>query len=274
MLNLRHTTLLLALALTIPSAYPTNEARTEAALSCAEAPLDTAKAGAHAALDGNRIRLMNWNIHKSSQAGWRDDLRRLADGSDLLLLQEATLEHKLTDAMQTPYHAVFAPGYRTDSSQTGVMTLSRVPATSHCFLSHQEPWLRTPKATSISRFSIANREEKLLVVNLHGVNFALSSESLEHQFRDASVQIEHHKGPVIFSGDFNTWSEERMRSVSAILTALQLRPIAFQQDHRIQVFGKPLDHIYVRGLRTLESGSSPVESSDHNPIFATFALDS
>ena len=273
MLNLRRTTILLALALIAAPAHTATGTTQETPLNCTEAPLITPDALPQAELDGDSIRLLNWNIHKSSQEGWRDDLRRLAAGSDLLLLQEATLEHGLADAMQTPYHSVFAPGYRTADSQSGVMTLSRVPALSHCFLSHQEPWLRTPKATSISRFSIAGSDENLLVVNLHGVNFAIGSESLERQFLDASTQIERHQGPVIFSGDFNTWSEERMRRVSKIMTALQMRPLSFPQDHRKEVFGQPLDHIFVRGLRVLNTGSSQVDSSDHNPIFATFALE-
>ena len=154
------------------------------------------------------------------------------------------------------------------------MTLSRVLALSHCFLSHQEPWLGTPKATSISRYSLDGLEQTLLVVNLHAVNFALGSEDLERQMRDASALIEQHRGPVIFSGDFNTWSDKRMQIVSTIMTELQLQPLSFPQDHRIQVFGLHLDHIFVRGLRVVESGSGSVESSDHNPIFATLALES
>jgi endonuclease/exonuclease/phosphatase (EEP) superfamily protein YafD len=110
-------------------------------------------------------------------------------------------------------------------------------------------------------------------VNLHGVNFAWTSDALAAQIRDAASVIERHQGPVIFSGDFNTWSDERMLLVSATMRGLQLAPLSFPQDHRTQVFGNALDHVFVRGLRVVESGSSSVESSDHNPIFATLALE-
>ena len=191
----------------------------------------------------------------------------------MLLLQEATLENNVQETLAAQYHAVFAPGYRTAGSQSGVMTLSRVRAVSHCFLSHQEPWLRTPKATSISRYTLDSEEQTLLVINLHGVNFALGNESLSRQLRDASSLLEHHQGPVIFSGDFNTWSKQRMDMVSAHMLEKGMRPLTFPQDHRVQFFGQALDHIFVRGLRVVNTGSDSVESSDHNPIFATLALE-
>jgi endonuclease/exonuclease/phosphatase (EEP) superfamily protein YafD len=225
------------------------------------------------ALDGNRIRLLNWNIQKSSQPGWRSDLRRFASQTDLLLLQEATLEENLHRAMDTHYHPLFAPGYRSGDSQSGVMTLSRVPALSHCTLSHQEPWLGTPKATGVSRFPLAGMEETLLVVNLHGVNFAFTSESLAGQLRDAGKLIAQHRGPVIFSGDFNTWSDERTLMLNEVMAGIELVALYFPEDHRVQVFGLPLDHIFVRGLRVVDSSSDSVISSDHNPIFATLALE-
>ena len=275
MLKLGKTLKLLGLALALPAANPANGAGAlPASASCAEITPAAFPMALTGALDATQIRLLNWNIQKSSQPGWRMDLRKFAGDSDLLLLQEAILEVNLHEALETAYHAVFAPGYRTTDSQSGVMTLSRVPALSHCFLSHQEPWLGTPKATSISRFSLDGLEQTLLVVNLHAVNFALGSEDLERQMRDASALIEQHRGPVIFSGDFNTWSDKRMQIVSTIMNELQLQPLSFPQDHRIQVFGLHLDHIFVRGLRVVESGSGSVESSDHNPIFATLALES
>ncbi len=273
MLELRGILYTLGLALILPTANLAGEPPLAAALSCAENTARAPRLTHSGALDGKEIRLLNWNIQKSSQPGWRADLREFASQTDLLLLQEATREENLHEVVDTDYHAVFAPGYRSRDSQSGVMTLSRVPALSHCYLSHQEPWLRTPKATSISRFPLHGMDQTLLVVNLHGVNFSFGSESLAQQLRDASSLIEQHQGPVIFSGDFNTWSSERMEAVSAAMTDMKLLPLSFPQDHRIQVFGQALDHIFVRGLRVVDSGSRSVQSSDHNPIFATLALE-
>lgn len=226
------------------------------------------------ALNGQAIRILSWNIQKSSQPGWVEDLHRLATGADLVLLQEAILEAELRDKLEGEYHAVFAPGYVTEDYHSGVFTASRVAPQAHCTLSHQEPWLGTPKATNISRYPIAGHPDQLLVVNLHGVNFSLNSTALAQQLNDASKLVSQHRGPVIFSGDFNTWSDAHMGALQAIMNRLGLHGLEFPDDQRTRVFGNTLDHIYIRGLRVLEAGTAQVTSSDHNPVFATLAVES
>ncbi len=265
-------TALLVIAIPIASVaedYPQANNR-----NCLEAlSADTHPAPADA-LNGQAIRILNWNIQKSSQPGWVEDLRRLATGADLVLLQEAILEADLRDQLEGEYHAVFAPGYITEDYHSGVLTASRVAPEAHCNLAHQEPWLGTPKATNISRYPIAGHPDHLLVVNLHGVNFSLNSTALAQQLNDSSKLVRQHRGPVIFSGDFNTWSDARMAALQAIMIRLGLHELEYPDDQRIQVFGNTLDHIYVRGLRVVEAGTAQVTSSDHNPVFATLAVES
>jgi endonuclease/exonuclease/phosphatase (EEP) superfamily protein YafD len=275
-LKLRWTLYALGLALALSATHLANgsgRAPAVATAECTGVPAHSPHPSLAPALDGSAIRLLNWNIQKSSQSGWRADLRKFARQSDLLLLQEATLEDNLVQLLETDYHAVFARGYHSGDAQSGVMTLSVIPALTNCYLSHREPWLGTPKATSISRYRLRDREQTLLVVNLHGVNFSLTSEALARQLQDAGAVIRQHGGPVVFSGDFNTWSEERMLLLENTMRELQLLQLTFPQDHRTRVFGYSLDHIFVRGLRVVDSGSSSVASSDHNPIFATLALE-
>jgi len=53
------------------------------------------------ALDSEAIRVVTWNIHKQDDAGWERDLAQLAGGSDIVLLQEVTLEGTLPLAMRS-----------------------------------------------------------------------------------------------------------------------------------------------------------------------------
>jgi endonuclease/exonuclease/phosphatase (EEP) superfamily protein YafD len=48
--------------------------------------------------------------------------------------------------------------------------------------------------------------------------------------------------------------------------------LSFDEDHRKRVFGHPLDHIYVRGLETIEATTTEVSSSDHNPMSARLQI--
>jgi endonuclease/exonuclease/phosphatase (EEP) superfamily protein YafD len=260
-------TLLLLAALFAPAAATDNKA-------CLDALFESAQPASGPALNGQSISVLNWNIQKSSQPGWLEDLQRLAVGSDLVLLQEATLEAELRDKLDSNYHAVFAPGYNSDEYRSGVLTVSSVAPDAHCTLSHDEPWLGTPKATNISRYPISGQSEQLLVINLHGVNFSLNSTALAQQLNDSSNLVSQHQGPVIFSGDFNTWSDIRMNMLQGFMESLGLQALDFPIDQRTQMFGNVLDHIYVRGLQVISAGTTEVDSSDHNPVHATLSVGS
>jgi endonuclease/exonuclease/phosphatase (EEP) superfamily protein YafD len=224
------------------------------------------------ALDGQAIRILNWNIQKSSQAGWVEDLNRLATGADLVMLQEAILEAELRDKLEGNYHVVFAPGYFSEDYRSGVFTASRVPPQAHCTLSHQEPWLGTPKATNITEYPLAGTNHRLLVINLHMVNFTLGMEDFAAQIEALSPLLLAHEGPLLVAGDFNTWSESRRAHVEAFMAEHQLSAVKFTPDHRTTIWSMPLDHLYLRGLRPLEAKTIAVETSDHNPLLVTLEV--
>ena len=46
----------------------------------------------------------------------------------------------------------------------------------------------------------------------------------------------------------------------------------YDEDHRKLAFGKPLDHIYVRGLQVIDATTFRVDSSDHNPMLVRLRL--
>ena len=262
--------LLAALAHGYSPAYAAMEIQLSA--SCGDQlPQDTGQL-LESALPSEPLRVLSWNIRKHRHHRWRDDLRQLAADADLVLLQEAVVEEAPNGLFDDSYFAVFSPGYRGNGYQSGVMTISRVSATAHCSLSHSEPWLGTPKAINIARFPIGERARQLLVVNLHGVNFSLAEDPLTRQLHDSGSLIEQHPGPVLFAGDFNTWSRARMAALEAVMERLALHPLPYPDDRRSQIFGNALDHVFVRGLRVLEVDSVPVNSSDHNPMQVTLAL--
>ena len=78
-----------------------------------------------------------------------------------------------------------------------------------------------------------------------------------------------HEGPVIFCGDLNTWSNRRQATLDALTGELGLTPIPFSPDHRTSRFGRPLDHLYVRGLTWRSAETVQVDTSDHNPLIVT-----
>ena len=234
--------------------------------------LDAAPVGSTTGLNAEEIRLVSWNMQKKSLPNWRADYSRLTDGRDLILIQEASLRVDTVGDLPSVPHWSFAPGYRTDDSITGVLTLSRSQPLARCSFANTEPLLRTPKATSITQFALEGRDETLLVVNVHAVNFSLGLGSYKRQFKQISDVLEDHQGPIIFSGDLNTWRAGRTQTIEAMAAKLGLMAVEFSDDNRKRFFGSPLDHIFVRGLSATDSDSSVVTTSDHNPMTVTLGM--
>lgn len=219
-----------------------------------------------AQLDAEAIRVVNWNIQKGYHPRWADDLERMLGESDILILQEASPDFAAWNRLVPAHHRAFAQGYRGFGRNTGVMTLSPVMPVAECDLVEHEPWLGTPKAMLVTEYDLAGAETTLLVINIHGVNFSFGMRELRRQLAAARRIIAAHPGPVLFSGDFNTWRRARMNLVNETVSDLGLEALEFDADHRMRVRGWPLDHIYVRGLATVAATTYDLDSSDHNPM--------
>ena len=216
--------------------------------------------------------VLSWNIQKASNAGWAEDLAEIAGGVQLAFIQEASLQAQIPQAINTPLVQAFAAGYTTSDQETGVMTLSTSNPSLHCNLTSWEPWLGTPKATSITEYPLQDREDRLLTINLHAVNFSLGLENFQQQFSALTDLLSQHNGPVILAGDLNTWSGKRQSLVDRFMQQHGLGPVAFEPDLRTTTFGRALDHIYVRGMRATFARVIPVSSSDHNPLRVRLSL--
>ncbi len=218
-----------------------------------------------AALAGE-LEVLSWNIQKASNAGWEQDLASLGESIDLAFIQEASTRAGIAELLPRSLFQAFARGYTTDTLETGVMTLSAGAPSLHCNFTAVEPWLGTPKATSVTLYPLQDRSDRLLTINLHAVNFAFGLEDFRRQFADLADLMGQHQGPIILAGDLNTWSDSRQAVVDELMSRHGLEPVSFEPDLRTRVFGRVLDHIYIRGLRALSAEVIPVGTSDHNPL--------
>ncbi len=251
----------LLLAFSLPG-YASIEAQ-----ACGEAlaqPLPTSQTGLN-----RQLQVLIWNIEKSENAGWDADLSTLGAASDLILIQEASLQARIVDALPQHLFQAFAAGYINRKTETGVLTLSTVEPSLHCNLTAWEPWLGTPKATNITEYPIDGLDRRLLVINVHAVNFSVGLVDFETQVKALEPLLSHHIGPLIVAGDFNTWSSNRSRSLNEFMAKHQLTPVSFAPDQRTLFWNLPLDHVYLRGLDVVEASAIEVQSSDHNPLLIT-----
>ena len=245
---------------------------TETGVASCHMALNSVKADESELLDASNIRLMNWNIRKQLDPESDLDLNYLSNEKDLILIQEASLREETINNVDATKHWSFAPGYRTSGAVSGVLTLSSIKPLTQCSFVSLEPVLRSPKATSITEYGLTSTEQTLVVVNMHAVNFSTGLKAFRKQFQQVSVALRDHRGPIIFSGDLNTWRKKRTLIVEEFADLLGLKSIEFGNDHRVTIFGNVLDHIYVRGLSTVHTNTEAVRTSDHNPMSATFAM--
>ena len=236
------------------------------------ADLDNGRGETSRSLDPGNISVVNWNIQKGRNTEWVQDLHEIGSRPDLLILQEASVRTNVWRELVPEHHSSFAEGFGPDWSPSGVMTVSAAEPLTECELVAHEPWFGTRKATLITEYALSDTDKTLLVVNIHGINFALGSSDLENQFAQARAVIAEHDGPVVFSGDFNTWRSQRAKVLEDMLESRGLAALDFDVDHRKRFFGWALDHIYVRGLYSEHATTLQSNASDHNPMTVRLRL--
>ena len=217
--------------------------------------------------------LVSWNIYKQNNAGWEQDLLALSNASELVLLQEAYLTQALQKFLvttQQDWNMISAFRYR--GIHAGVMTIADIPPLASCAQRTTEPLAFIPKSALITYYPISNSQHSLLVANIHAINFTLGIEEFSAQLQKIKIVLAQHQGPIVFAGDFNTWSDQREVALDQLVGTeeLGLLKVEFVSNVAMLVLGHRLDHIFFRDLKVISAEIIPVESSDHYPLKVQF----
>jgi endonuclease/exonuclease/phosphatase (EEP) superfamily protein YafD len=224
-------------------------------------------------LPGPTIRVLSWNLHKNDDPGWDADLARFAADSDLLLIQEAALTTELQRVLAVAgFDWLLASSFTLAGHETGVLNAARVRPASACVQRFFEPLLQLPKSAVIARYTVRGVAETLAVANVHSLNFALGLGEYSAQLEAMADELADHRGPMIVAGDFNTWSDSRVKALDAVMRRLRVASVLPAIDTRTQFLGRQVDYIFVRGLEVVYAEAPQVESSDHNPLRATLRV--
>jgi len=231
-----------------------------------------ASTGQNDGLNSRGFVLLNWNSYKGVTEEWQEDLEGLSSSSDLLVLQEAYLTDHLQNRLTRQFHWDIARAFAYNDIYTGVLTASRIKPDFLCSFRVLEPLGRTPKTVLITRYPLSDTDKTLLLANIHMVNFTLNISAYRGQLEKIVQVVEQHRGPLIITGDFNSWNKKRMDLLKNNMQELGMRAVAFDKDHRVSFMGRKVDHIYYRKLIPLQAFTEKVSTSDHNPMLVTFRL--
>ncbi|MEC7939521.1 MAG: endonuclease/exonuclease/phosphatase family protein [Pseudomonadota bacterium] len=217
------------------------------------------------------LSLTVWNIYKQNRSHWQTELNKLTAGSDLVLLQEASMTDGLRQWVTSgQWGSTRVNAFEAFEKSAGVLNLATHLPIEACAYTHEEPWLQLPKSALWSRYKLNNGEE-LAVINIHAVNFTFGTEDYKAQLKSLTDNLQNYRGSIIFAGDFNSWSEARFTVLTEELEKVGLAEVAFEPDNRTQfITGLVLDHVFYRGLEVEKAKAPMTDASDHNPMLVTF----
>ncbi len=224
-------------------------------------------------LDSSGFRLVNWNIQKGMKDGWKEDLENLIQDIDILTVQEAHLNDDLRELLKKGlYSWDLSNAFQYKGREVGVLTASRLDPDFICTFRVREPLINIPKTVMVTIYPLSGTDKSLLVVNIHSINFTVDTQQFDSQLHEIEQILLQHQGPLIVSGDINTWSKKRTTIVENLFNRLGLKALNFEKDYRVKIFGRDVDHIFYRGLTASASTVLKVKSSDHNPMMVTFRV--
>lgn len=227
------------------------------------------------------IEVLVWNVKKGDKPDFASDFRKFGEDKDLFLIQEAYTADFFTSTINTFRDYQWELGlsftYRLYNNEaTGNMIGARVKPT-WVKVEHTidfEPVTATPKTTAYARYPVEGTDQEVLVISIHGINFANFSAFARH-LDQVKAHIVSHEGPVVLAGDFNTRTKERYRELKAFARKLNLREVRMiNSDIRMVAVGTRnfLDHAFVRGFKVRHAEVHPSKGSDHKPMVLNLDL--
>jgi len=217
-----------------------------------------------------------WNVWKGSGGKlFLEEYHRLIKGRHILLLQEVLLTLKaLGNFAPGGFSASHGATYRRrDGLRDGVMTVAIAAPSDEAqriLCASPEPFLKTTKATLVTNFQVDGHLNKLCVINTHAKLVRRPSTAVR-EIERVLGKVLHHKGPILYAGDFNTFSKTYIREVDRIMATIGLERVVLEADPRTATTA--LDQIYVRGIKVIKARvETNYLHSDHFPITATLEI--
>lgn len=236
------------------------------------------------------ITIVSWNAQKGASSQFTGDLANLiiTNRPDFVFLQEARVDLLTTKRIGGHFAASWSYPW-PDGKTIGLLTLSQVPPVQIQPMpsKHKEFFITAPKLSLVTEYPLANGE-RLLTINVHILAFErFQTIGIRTQLEDLQAVMATHIGPIVFIGDFNTWSHKRLDVLEGIVDTLGLSEVEdFPPGRRMGdkdnsllnwLFGidegLPLDRVYYRGFTHHSAKVLTYESSDHRAIQVTLELE-
>ena len=242
--------------------------------------LSTRGVGLQRELEPERIKALIWNIKKSEMSSWKSEFTEYGKGANLFLIQEAyenetfeTVLDSFTGAQWDMGISFFYRRYGDAATGTMVGSLAIPLEVQVKHSVDREPVVGTPKAVTFAKYDLAGKDQDLMVVSVHAINFETTG-AFKRQMDQIEAEVSGHQGPILLAGDFNTWSKSRNHYLSRMVKRLGLRESEYiNGDSRMKFKGHYLDHVYTKGIEVKSATVvSTSTGSDHKPFIVEMSI--
>jgi endonuclease/exonuclease/phosphatase (EEP) superfamily protein YafD len=226
-------------------------------------------------LPSQGLDVLVWNVKKGALPDFGAEFLKFGKDKELLLVQEAYTAPYFTTVLS------WFQNYEWDMGMSFTYLLYNNEATGNMIggdvkpawlkIQHtvdMEPLTNTPKSTVYAKYDVEGSDSQLLVISVHGINFA-DKDAFAHHLAQFRAEISAHSGPVLLAGDFNTRTKERYHEVQALASSLKLKEVKLLHGElRMTAVGTKnfLDHAFVRGLTVRHAEIFSSDGSDHQPM--------
>jgi endonuclease/exonuclease/phosphatase (EEP) superfamily protein YafD len=229
------------------------------------------------------LKLLNWNVLKGKRAAFASEYARLAEGADLITLQEMSTQPVKVSG-RSASDAVVASGsvgmqmvsvLKYPAGFAGVATGSRACPLAVLSMPSADPeqGVSWRKSSLITSYRLEGKHQTLMVANTHGLNLAgkafFSQRRFDVQVEEVADVLATHRGPLIWVGDFNTHDKAKTQALTRQTERLGLERVPVEGSRwlmRSPIHRLELDHVYLRGLKVRSAHSEKTKGSDHAPI--------
>lgn len=203
------------------------------------------------------FKIATWNLWKQRHEKFYPEFTDLWAKTDILCGQEFWMKNSFLGINASVF---FGANFNYKGHYAGQITASRFD-TQLAFAQlslYKELFLGSQKGVLITQYDIWGRNERLLVINIHGLltrGLKEWKQLVDYGFFVAS----NHSGPVVYLGDFNTKDKERADYLSQ-----KARDCDFTEHY--SPMQARYDRILTRNIERLSYKVLELESSNHPAI--------
>jgi endonuclease/exonuclease/phosphatase (EEP) superfamily protein YafD len=226
------------------------------------------------ALASDTLKIITFNIKFAQKIQKAiEELKTIPElqGPDIILLQEMDETGTDSIAKSLKFNYIYYPAtvHPQSDRNFGNAILSRWPIHSHKkILLPYEPPLAKTKRIAVSSY-ISHPKLELLVYSVHTATAIISAKRRLEQADSLLQSISEEHDHIIIGGDFNTLFSQNVKDLENVFSNNGFSRASRDAGTTVRwnFLNFTMDHLFVKGLDVISTGTAETTASDHKPLW-------